>query len=223
MNESQLAAYHLNVQTTEIAEMKARTQPFATTLAGIDITVLPKVYPGGIDSELMCEVIGDLHGESVLDICTGTGIVAIAAAQRGAAEVVAVDLNPAAVQNAELNKRKLELQNLTVFEGSLFEPIGNKTFDIIAINPPYTGKKPADKTEICFWDEDNHTTRLFFEQYKDHLAPGGAAYLGWADFSSLELIEEFAARNSVRLEKVAARSTRSGLATFLIYRLVAFD
>jgi methylase of polypeptide subunit release factors len=219
MNKQKQAEYHLSVQAHEIAEMSARTAPFDTTIAGIEITVLPQVYPGGIDSELTIEALGPVDGLSVLDLCTGTGIIAVKAALSGAKQVLAVDLNPEAVKNAALNAEKFGLSQIQVREGSLFEPVGALTFDVIAINPPYTGKKPGNKTEICFWDEDNNTTRQFFEQYKEHLNPNGKAFLAWANFSSIELIEKFAADNATRLELVTSKSTTSGLATFLVYQL----
>jgi hypothetical protein len=49
--------------------------------------------------------------------------------------------------------------------------------------------------------------------------PGGKAFLAWADFSSLELIEELARDNGAKLELVKSKSTPSGLATFLVYQL----
>lgn len=220
MTEAEQAAYHLSIQANEIAEMSARTEPFEYTVAGITLTVLPKVYPGGIDSELTCETLGDVAGKSVLDVCTGTGVVAVKATQKGADRVVAVDLNPEAVKNAKLNAEKFGLSQIEVREGSLFEPIGDQKFDVIAINPPYTSKKPVNKTEICFWDEENNLTRQFFAEYKQHLNPDGEAYLAWADFSSMELIESLAKANNTTLELVQSRSTPSGRATFLVYKLV---
>ena len=220
MTEDEQATYHLNIQKNEIAEMSARTEPFEYSIAGVELTVLPKVYPGGIDSEIISEAIGNVSGKTVLDLCTGTGIVAVKAAQRDAQRVLAVDLNPEAVKNAKLNAKKFGLNQLEVREGSLFEPVGDEKFDIIAVNPPYTGKKPANKTEICFWDEDNQTTRQFFAEYKKYLKPDGQAYLAWADFSSVELIEELAKTNGTKLELVQSRSAPSGLTTFLVYKLV---
>jgi len=219
----ELTDHHLISQTREIGEMSARTEPFETNLAGVDITVLPKVYPGGIDSELTSKAVGDVSGKSVLDLCTGTGIVAIKAALAGASRVVAVDLNPEAVKNAKINVRKLGLKQVEVLEGSLFEPVGNETFDVIAINPPYTGKTPTNKTEICFWDENNNTTRQFFRKYKKYLKSNGRAYLAWADFSPVELIQQLARENDITLKLVQSQKTNSGLATFLVYQLIADD
>lgn len=223
MNEQEQAVYHLGKQTEEIATMSALTEPFTHKISDIEITVLPKIYPGGIDSELTIAAMGDVKGRAVLDLCTGTGIVAVKAALAGASRVVAVDLNPEAVKNVQANVDRFSLSQIDIREGSLFDPVKNEAFDVIAINPPYTGKKPANTTEICFWDEDNNTTRQFFEQYRQYLNPGGKAYLAWADFSSVELIEDFAQTNNVRLELVQSKKTSSGLATFLVYELISKD
>lgn len=220
INKQDLAQYHIDTQAREILEMKIRKEPFVKRLDKFDITVFPQVYPGGIDSELMCNAVGDTSGKTVLDLCTGTGIVAIKVALLGANKVIAVDLNPEAVKNAKFNVEKLGVDKVEVLEGSLFEPVGDMTFDIITINPPYTGKKPADKIEICFWDEKNKTVKNFFAKYKKHLKPNGIVYLAWADFSSLRLIEKLASENSTKLELVKSRKTENGLATFLVYKLV---
>jgi len=220
MSNQELADYHLATQTYEIAEMSNRSEPFENVIAGIHIRVLPHVYPGGIDSELMCGVLDVSANDRILDLCTGTGIIALKAAQMGAKDVIGVDLNPQAIKNAELNKQGLGLNNITFLEGSLFEPVRNQKFDLITINPPYTDKKPANKTEICFWDENNQTTRDFFSEFQNHLNPGGKAYIGWADFSSLELIKSLAHEHNLSLKKVASKATQSGKATFLVYKLV---
>jgi len=221
MSSEEQAQYHLDTQAREIAEMSARTEPFIKHVAGLDVTVFPKVYPGGIDSELTSAALGGVAGKSILDLCTGTGIVSLKAAQAGASRVVAVDLNPEAVKNAQYNARQFGYEQIDVREGSLFGPVAGEQFDIIAINPPYTGKKPQNKTEICFWDEDNKTTREFFEKFRLHLKLGGRAFLAWADFSSLELLEELAEQNNVALDLIRSQKTNSGLATFLLYELTS--
>lgn len=220
MTDKDLVDYHLSAQAREIEEMSARTEPYETILCGVNITVLPKVYPGGIDSELTSKAIGDVTGKSVLDLCTGTGIVAIKAALAGASRVVAVDLNPEAVKNARLNADRHGLKQVDVLEGSLFEPVENDTFDVVTINPPYTNKKPANKTEICFWDENNSTTKQFINEYGHYLNPNGRAYLAWADFSSVDLIRHLAHEQHISLNVVHSQSTKSGLATFLVFQLV---
>lgn len=220
MNKQELAAYHLKTQAKEIAEMSSLQEAFEVNLAGMRLAVLPKVYPGGLDSELMCEVMEVTQGDAVLDLCTGTGVIALKAALMGASSVVGVDLNPAAVKNANLNKDKLGLRQVEIREGSLFEPVNNRQFDVITINPPYTNKKPINKTEICFWDEGNNTTITFFREFRNYLKPNGRAYFAWADFGDMAFLEALAKQHDVTLRLLGSKKTPSGLATFLAYAVI---
>jgi release factor glutamine methyltransferase len=70
----------------------------------------------------------------VVDLCTGSGLLAVVAAMR--AQVVAVDVSRRAVLATRLNAR-LNGVTLTAVRGDLFEPVGDARFDLIASNPPY--------------------------------------------------------------------------------------
>ena len=76
---------------------------------------------------------------SVLELCTGSGCLAIIAAMRFAnAKVDAVDLSPAALEVARLNLADHGMeQRITLFEGDLYAPLGRKRYDLIVTNPPY--------------------------------------------------------------------------------------
>jgi ribosomal protein L11 methyltransferase len=79
------------------------------------------------------EAVGELEvaGRSVLDVGTGSGILAVAAARRGAARVVAVDTDPLAVRAASENARRNEVV-LEVSQGSAAETAGE--FDLVLAN-----------------------------------------------------------------------------------------
>ncbi len=79
------------------------------------------------------EVVGELAiaGRSVLDVGTGSGILAVAAAKRGAARVVAVDTDPLAVRAATDNAQRNGVR-VEVREGSAGEVEG--TFDVVLAN-----------------------------------------------------------------------------------------
>jgi len=85
-----------------------------------------------------------LAGKSVLDICTGTGALAISAAQAGAGSVTAVDLTRQAVLCARVNS-KVNGARVQVLRGDLFGPLGGRKFDVIVSNPPYI---PAESDEL---------------------------------------------------------------------------
>src|SRR3954470_22252568 len=72
---------------------------------------------------------------TVLDLCTGTGALAIAAAREGA-DATAIDVSRRALAcvraNAALNRVRVE-----PLRGDLFEPVRGRRFDVIVTNPPY--------------------------------------------------------------------------------------
>lgn len=70
---------------------------------------------------------------NVLDIGTGSGILAITASKLGAKKVTAVDLDPVAVESALKNISYNNIKNIEVFQGNLMEDVHGKT-DIIVIN-----------------------------------------------------------------------------------------
>lgn len=78
----------------------------------------------------------------VLDLCTGSGCIAIAMAHVFAdAEVVATDLSAAALEVAAINRARYELEErLTLIEGDLFAGVTG-TFDLIVSNPPYVAEQ----------------------------------------------------------------------------------
>ena len=77
--------------------------------------------------------------ESVLDLCTGSGCLAILASRNFPnAEIDAVDISKDALEVAARNVSDYGLEDrLTLHRGDLFKPLGDKRFDLIITNPPY--------------------------------------------------------------------------------------
>jgi release factor glutamine methyltransferase len=75
-------------------------------------------------------------GAAVLDLCTGSGAIAVAAARHGAAEVTAVDVSRRALLCARVNAR-LNGVRVRPRRGDLFAAVGDRRFDAIVTNPPY--------------------------------------------------------------------------------------
>ncbi|WP_242910534.1 HemK2/MTQ2 family protein methyltransferase [Actinomadura terrae] len=98
----------------------------------------PGVYRPQSDTRLLTAALRGAAvppGSRVLELGTGTGAVAVAAARRGC-QVVAVDVSPWAVLTARINARVRGLP-MRVLRGDLFAPVAGKTFDVILANPPY--------------------------------------------------------------------------------------
>ncbi|MFJ2771207.1 methyltransferase [Streptomyces sp. NPDC087300] len=73
---------------------------------------------------------------SALDLGTGSGIQALHAAQH-ATRVTATDLNPRALHFTRLTLALSGAPEADLREGSLFEPVGEETYDLIVSNPPF--------------------------------------------------------------------------------------
>jgi release factor glutamine methyltransferase len=207
----------LQLQTEKIDEYRKRTTPLENELAGVKLLVLPNVFPGGADSEVLCTSVVLKEGDRALDLCTGNGIVALYMALHGAKEVLGTDLNPAAIKNAKLNAKNLKLKNVQFTETNVFPKPGTR-YDVITINPPYTDHPAPDKAAICFWDEGNKVVKLFFKQLHDYLTPGGAAYISWSDFADKNLLISLAKDNGFKLVHVGTNSGRSGF-KYYCYRI----
>ncbi|REF00181.1 HemK2/MTQ2 family protein methyltransferase [Thermomonospora umbrina] len=99
----------------------------------------PGVYLPQGDTALLTEALRDAAvppDARVLDVCTGTGAVALAAALGGTRRVTAVDVSTRAVLAAKVNARLRGLP-IRVLRGDLVEPVAGEEFDVITANPPY--------------------------------------------------------------------------------------
>ena len=76
---------------------------------------------------------------AVLELCTGSGCLAILAAHAFPnADVDAVDISPQALEVASINIADYGLEDhVALFEGDLFAPLAERRYDVIIANPPY--------------------------------------------------------------------------------------
>jgi release factor glutamine methyltransferase len=146
---------------------------------------LPGVFQPPSDAWLLATYLRRerrAEGASVLDLCTGSGMLAISAALSGAAEATAVDISRRAVAAVRLNAW-LNGVWVRALRGDLFEPLHGRRFDVIVSNPPYL---PGDISELPrrglarAW-EGGRSGRTFIDrisaQAREHLRPGGALLL----------------------------------------------
>ncbi|XVQ09935.1 HemK2/MTQ2 family protein methyltransferase [Spirillospora sp. CA-255316] len=174
----------------------------------------PGVYPPQGDTALLCEVAGRtavLDGARVLDVGTGTGAVALAAARCGAARVTAVDVSARAVLAARANALVRGLR-LRVLRGDLFRPVAGEVFDVILANPPYVvGDRagPVPRHGMARTWEGGPQGRLIVDricaQAADHLAPGGTLLLVHSVLSGVEASLRALGRSGLRAAVVARR------------------
>ncbi len=106
---------------------------------GFPIKTDPRALIPRNDTEALCEeAMRHIRpGSAVLDLCTGTGALAIAIKKlcHGAA-VAAADISKDALALAKENAQSLGAE-VRFLQGDLFAPAAGETFDVIVSNPPY--------------------------------------------------------------------------------------
>jgi release factor glutamine methyltransferase len=101
----------------------------------------------------------DYRRFTILDLCTGSGCIALALAKGfPEADVYGIDISGTAIHYAEKNAWENKIDNVVFLQGSLFEPFKrSEGFDLIISNPPYI--KTADinslQPEVKEWEPVN--------------------------------------------------------------------
>lgn len=119
----------------------------------LEVAVHPEIYDPAEDSFLLLESLPLHPSQSVLEIGTGCGLIALEASRQGAF-VICTDINSYAIQttkhNIQKNKHLLK-GTIEVRQGSLFSVFTKpQTFDIIVFNPPYLPTNTNEHIDWCF-------------------------------------------------------------------------
>ncbi len=144
-------------------------------LTTVELITHPDVYEPSDDSYLLADILKNyenLEGKDVLDIGTGTGILAIIAAQKGAS-VSGADINDKALETAKKNAALNDVK-IVFRKSDLFENI-NEKFDLIVFNSPYLPPETqglSNKLLERAWNDDG-TIEKFFEEVDAHLKDDG--------------------------------------------------
>jgi release factor glutamine methyltransferase len=112
------------------------------------------VYQPQQDSRLLVETMertAVVAGRRVLDLCTGSGYVAIAAAELGCASVTAFDICPNAVQCSRENALDAGVE-VDIQQGSWTRAFDCAPFEVVVSNPPYVPTPPVDDGDVISLD-----------------------------------------------------------------------
>ena len=183
-------------QFRELFKRRRTGEPVAYLLGerefyGIMLRVDARVLVPRPDTERLVEVALERTRERsmlgrALDLCTGSGCVAIAfARQRPTWRVTASDISEGALAVATGNAhRSGAIRNLRLVQGSLFEGVSGERFELITANPPYIAagelaELPVDvrdfepRLALDGGEDGLDLVRLIAAQAAAHLTPGG--------------------------------------------------
>lgn len=162
----------------------------------------------------------------VLDVCTGSGCIAVSiAAERPQASVWAIDLMPGALAVAKKNAEAHQVDGrVSFFQGDLLAPLPpGATFDVIVSNPPYvkTGDLATLQREVRqepreALDGGADGVQLIARLVSDalpRLKPGGllAMEIGEDEGAAVRELLTRAGYQDVKIEKDLARHERLAL------------
>jgi release factor glutamine methyltransferase len=178
----------------------------------LEILIHPEVYDPAEDTFLLLEALTITPNETVLELGTGCGLIALACAYKGC-RVVCTDINPFAVrlvhQNTQRNRDLLK-GSIEVRQGDLFSALSkNEQFDLIVFNPPYLPTSKKDRGEHWFdvatdgGRDGLRVTRRFIQGVKPHLLNTGKAYFIFSSLSPRLALEK-ALKNQGFAFKVSA-------------------
>jgi len=190
LGEAELAAYR------ELIKRRLAGEPVAYLVSehefwGLPFHVDPSVLVPRPDTETVIEVARGLRTDRtaacrVLDLCTGSGAIAVALARElAAAQVVATDVSEAAAALARKNAARNGVgDRVDVRLGDLWEAVRGERFDLIVSNPPYIASSvistlPAEVRREPVLALDGGPDGLAFydricSEAREHLLPGGA-------------------------------------------------
>ena len=149
------------------------------------------VYNPAEDSYLLADNLEIENGQSVLEIGTGSGIVAMYASKL-TNKITVTDINFDACELARKNFKENNIENIEILFGNLFEPVENRKFDVILFNTPYL---PTEKGEVLD-DTINYAfdgglngrkvIDVFLNEVGNHLNDGGIVQMIQSSLSGNE-------------------------------------
>ncbi len=170
---------------------------------------LMEVYEPREDSKLLAEEVRRLAHGSVLDMGTGSGIQAIAAAGlKRVKGVVAADISKEALKAAKKNAEEAGAgKKIRLVRSCLFKKLKKQRFDTIIFNPPYL---PDDKE---FNDKAIHGGKKgyelierFFSEVNDYLAEDGIILIVFSSLTKKAKVDEVIERRCLEKELLEEKS-----------------
>lgn len=157
------------------------------------------VYAPQQDSQLLIEAMtlsGVVPGRRVLDLCTGSGVIAIAAAQLGAGHVTALDISPDAIACTERNAAQAGVR-VDARVGTWSTALAAAPYEVVVSNPPYVPTPPDAHLEdipavvgpAAAWNagvDGRHILNPLCDSAPELIGEGGTLLIVQSEFSDTD-------------------------------------
>ncbi|NJP81165.1 methyltransferase domain-containing protein [Streptomyces sp. AA8] len=226
--------YRLSLERSRQARVR-EDRPAAFTMCGLEWDLLPEVFAPIYSpaTGIALDFLG-LAGDSaqtdtprfpgapgaprgsLLEIGSGTGVVAVAAALAGCGRVVAADINPAAVLNTSMNAARHGVSGrVRALRSDLFDRLDpGERFDTVFWSSNYVlapaEYRPRTMHERAYVDPGYAAHGRFLEGAPGLLAPGGRVLLHFSSRGDVPALRRIADRCGRRLDVVRRTAVREG-------------
>lgn len=197
-----------------------------------DIVVFETVFWEPRDTTSLRKLIHEtdlVRDRTVLEIGTGSGLVALCCLHAKARRVVATDVNPNAIANVRYNAEMLDLLNrletrpVPLRSPSAFAVLQPaERFDLIISNPPWEDQQPESIDEYALYDDGFRLLDSLLSQLGDRLNPKGTALLAYGNVTAVRKAIELAATYNLEVRVLDDRDVRELPENFLPGMLLQF-
>ncbi len=178
-----------------------------------------QVYEPEQDSFLLERIAKKYAKGRVLDMGTGSGIIACASADN-AEEVVAADINPEAIRFSEKHCRRscADPEKITFVISDLFSSVKGK-FDRIFFNAPYLPQDKGIIDDALYGGKHGYETAVrFINLAGDHLEMDGEIFLLISTLTGISKVEEAIQQNLFEPEIIAEK--KLWMEKLIVYRII---
>jgi len=120
-----------------VAYLTGEREFWSLTLSVNTHTLIPRPETETLVAQALRRIPAD-QPQLIADLGTGSGAIALAIArERPHCEIIAVDIDEAAIETARLNAQRLDIHSIVFHTGDWCEPLTGMQLDMIVSNPPY--------------------------------------------------------------------------------------
>jgi release factor glutamine methyltransferase len=200
-----------------LRECRQTGRHLVTTGDGLEVAVYQDVFSPVMigETSFYAESLPMPQGGTMLEIGCGSGLIALTAAIKGAAAVLATDISQAAVANCKANAKNCGLGDIvTARLSDVFSAVAaDEHFDLIFWNFPFVDapRDEYDPLECAVFDPEYQSIARYLRGAGSHLSPGGRVMLGFSDLvGNRALLEQRAAEAGAALSVYRTRDYSGG-------------